>query len=56
MGVLTGELHYAMANLVAEDGTRPYFMSYTVYEEHTALLGSDFGGLLRGTLVTISAA
>ncbi len=49
MGVLTGELHYAMANLVAEDGTRPYFMSYTVYEEHTALLAATLGAITRDT-------
>jgi predicted Zn-dependent protease len=42
---LTEELDYSMKNLVAPDGTRPYYLAYTVYEEHTAYVAATLGAV-----------
>ncbi|MHC4696459.1 MAG: TldD/PmbA family protein [Planctomycetota bacterium] len=47
MGYLADELAYSMENLVAEDGTRPYYINYTVYDEHTVIVSASLGALTR---------
>ena len=47
MTYLEDELTYTMANLAADDGTRPYFLSYAVYEEHTATLSATLGAITQ---------
>jgi len=46
MGILEGELQYAMENLATEDGTKPYYLAYTVYEEETHTIIGTLGALL----------
>jgi hypothetical protein len=45
MQLLIDELTYTMANLQSPDGVRPYFLNYTVYEEHTATIGATLGAV-----------
>lgn len=45
IGYLEDELNYSMANLVAEDGTKPYFMMYAVYDEQRASLVAAMGAI-----------
>jgi len=47
MGQLAEELEYSMANLVSEDGTKPYFMNYTVYDERRVILGATLGAIAQ---------
>ncbi|MBI4717624.1 MAG: hypothetical protein HY763_07455 [Planctomycetes bacterium] len=47
MEFLTEELSYSMEHLVAEDGTRPYYLGYTVYEEHKAVVSCTLGALVQ---------
>ncbi|UCC29701.1 MAG: hypothetical protein JSU86_16040 [Phycisphaerales bacterium] len=47
MKYLADELAYSMEHLVAPDGTRPYYISYTVYDEHTAVLSATLGAIDR---------
>ncbi len=47
MGYLTDELTYSMENLAAEDGTRPYYINYTVYDEHRVIVSATLGALTR---------
>jgi len=47
MGLLAEELEYSMANLVAEDGTKPYYLNYTVYDEHRIVLVTSLGALTQ---------
>jgi len=47
MTYLADEMAYSMANLVAEDGTHPYFLGYTVYDEQTATLTATLGALAQ---------
>ena len=47
MQYLADELAYSMEHLVAPDGTRPYYISYTVYDEHTAVLSATLGAIDR---------
>lgn len=47
MKYLADELAYSMEHLVAPDGTRPYYISYTVYDEHTAVLSATLGAIAR---------
>ncbi len=46
-GLLSDELEYSMKNLVAEDGARPYYLAYTVYDEDTAVIGASLGSLTQ---------
>lgn len=43
--LMADELDYSMANLVSEDGTKPYFLNYTVYDEHRVVIGASLGAL-----------
>ena len=45
--LLSGELKYSMANLVAADGTKPYYLAYTVYNEHTGIIQSSLGAITQ---------
>lgn len=47
MDLLAGEMDYSMKNLVAEDGTRPYYLAYTVYDEHSVVIGATLGALTQ---------
>ena len=47
MKCLSDELEYSMQNLVAEDGTKPYYLGYTVYEEDLAVVMATLGAVTR---------
>ena len=47
LGYLQSELDYSMENLVAEDGTKPYYLAYTVYEETTAVVSASLGAVAQ---------
>jgi len=47
LGYMADELEYSLANLVAPDGSRPYFINYTVYDEHSAVLSATLGALTQ---------
>jgi TldD protein len=42
---LLAELEYSMEHLVGPDGTRPYYLAYTVYDEEQAVLMATLGAL-----------
>ena len=44
---LVDELEYSKEHLVGPDGTRPYYINYTVYEEHQAVVSGAFGAITR---------
>ncbi len=44
---LADELQYSMNNLKGPDGTGPYYINYTVYEEHQAVVSGAFGAITR---------
>jgi predicted Zn-dependent protease len=44
---LSDELTYSMEHLAAPDGTRPYFIGYTVYDERTAVVVATLGAVVR---------
>ncbi|MCH7995147.1 MAG: tetratricopeptide repeat protein [Planctomycetes bacterium] len=46
MAHLSDELSYAMKHLVASDGTRPYFINYTVYDEARAIIAASLGAII----------
>ena len=45
MTYLADELAYSMENLATEDGSKPYYLNYTVYEEHTATISASLGAI-----------
>ncbi len=47
MSYLAGEMEYSMAHLVANDGTRPYYLAYAVYDERRAIVSAALGALTR---------
>ncbi len=47
MGLLLGELTYSMENLVSEDGAKPYYLAYTVYDEESSIVMATLGALGR---------
>ncbi|MEK6799965.1 MAG: metallopeptidase TldD-related protein [Planctomycetota bacterium] len=47
MGILEGELNYSMERLAAEDGTKPYYLGYSVYDERTVVVGATLGALVQ---------
>lgn len=44
---LAEELGYSMEHLVAPDGNRPYYLAYTVYDEHQSVVGATLGAVNR---------
>ncbi len=47
MTILSEELAYEMTHLAAPDGTRPYFLSYAVYDEKKELLAASLGAVTQ---------
>ena len=43
--VLSEELDHSMKNLAMPDGTKPYFMSYTIVDERQVSIGAELGAL-----------
>ncbi len=43
--VLSGEMDYSMQNLTLPDGTKPYFMGYTITDRHRVSIGAELGAL-----------
>lgn len=43
--VLSAELEYSMSRLVADDGTKPYYIAYTVYDDASAQVSASLGAL-----------
>lgn len=44
---LADELDYSMVHLVGSDGTRPYYLAYTVYDEQRAVVSATLGAITR---------
>jgi TldD protein len=49
--VMSDELAYTMENLVSPDGTRPYYLGYTVYDETRVIIDATLGALRRDNRV-----
>lgn len=47
MECLADELKYSMENLVAADGTKPYYMGYTVHHEVRPIVSATLGAITR---------
>jgi len=47
MTYLADELAYSMEHLTTEDSTKPYYLNYTVYEEHTATISASLGAITQ---------
>lgn len=43
------ELAYSMENLRGSDDAKPYYIAYTVYDEHQAVIGATLGALTADT-------
>ena len=52
MGYLSDELEYSMQNLVGENGTKPYYLGYTVYEDDTGVVVATLGAVTRNERTT----
>ncbi|MCO6436169.1 MAG: peptidase U62 [Phycisphaerae bacterium] len=50
MKYLSDELEYSMKNLVGEDGTRPYYLAYAVYDEETGIVSGTLGAITRNQM------
>lgn len=50
LGILDGELTYAMENLATSEGVKPYYLAYTVTEQQQASLAATLGSLLRDNI------
>ena len=46
---LTAELAYSMDHLSTADGTKPYYLAYTVYDETRVVISASLGALTRDT-------
>src|SRR3989338_6013061 len=47
MTYLAAELAYTMEHMTAEDGTKPFYLNYTAYEEHTAAVSASLGAITQ---------
>ena len=47
MEYLAAELAYSMEHLAAEDGTKPYYLAYAVYEEQRAYVSASLGATMQ---------
>jgi len=47
MKLLSDELTYSMDHLVSEDGTKPYYLAYTVYDERSSVVATTLGTLVQ---------
>ena len=43
--ILSAELDYSMSRLSTDDGTKPYYLAYTVYDDHRARVAATLGAL-----------
>jgi predicted Zn-dependent protease len=50
MQYLGDELTYSMEHLVTEDGTRPYYLGYTIYDEQTGVISATLGAITQDRL------
>jgi predicted Zn-dependent protease len=50
MQYLGDELSYSMEHLATEDGTRPYYLGYTIYDEQTAVISATLGAITQDRL------
>ena len=46
LGELADELSYTMKTLRGPDGVKPYYLAYTVYDEHRSLVSASLGALM----------
>lgn len=44
---LADEMTYSMEHLVTEDGTKPYYLGYTIYDEQTAVVSAALGAITQ---------
>lgn len=44
---LQDELDYSIKNLVAEDGTKPYYIGYSVYDDQTSMISATLGAVVQ---------
>ena len=49
---LSDELTYEMSHLATPDGTKPYFLSYAVYDKTRAIVTATLGAITRNDLST----
>lgn len=47
MGLLEHELKYSMENLVNDEGTRPYYLNYSIYDEQRAVVAAALGAITQ---------
>lgn len=47
LDLLADEQTYSMDQLQAADGTKPYYLAYTVYDEHTAIIQATLGAVTQ---------
>ncbi len=47
LGHLEKELTYSMDNLRSDEGAKPYYLAYTVYDETTTVLSASMGAMMR---------
>ncbi|MFH1110242.1 MAG: metallopeptidase TldD-related protein [Planctomycetota bacterium] len=47
MTYLADELAYTMEHMATEDGTKPFYLNYTAYEEHTATISASLGAITQ---------
>ncbi len=47
LGQLEKELTYSMDHLRSDEGAKPYYLAYTVYDETTTILSASLGAMLR---------
>lgn len=45
--LMADELSYSMDHLITEDGTKPYFLNYTVYDERRVVVMASVGAILQ---------
>jgi TldD protein len=45
LNILTEELDYSMANLAMPDGVKPYYLGYTVTDEHSIRIRASLGAI-----------
>lgn len=47
LAVLSAELDYSMKNLVDEQGVKPYYIAYSVYDEEQSVLSATLGAIVQ---------
>ncbi len=49
MKFMEAEMLYTMEHLAAYDGTKPYYLGYTTYEEESAIVAASLGAVIRNS-------